>query len=71
MDQSGKLRALLSEELGEVSSQVGDSQANATDGRARLTALIASLSDQALSFLDNEQRTKLKSLLTDLSRLSR
>jgi hypothetical protein len=71
MDQSGKLRALLSEELREVSSQVGDSQATATDGRARLTALIASLSDQALSFLDNEQRTKLKSLLTDLSRLSR
>ncbi|MHB8971581.1 MAG: hypothetical protein ACYC3X_18445 [Pirellulaceae bacterium] len=67
-DQSGKLRALLSEKLREVSFQGGDVQAAATDGRARLTALNGSLSDQNLSFLDHEQQAKLKSLLTDLSR---
>ena len=67
MDQSGKLLALLSEKLREVSSQVGDSQATATDGRAQLAALIESLSDQTLSFLDSEQQAKLKSLLTALS----
>ncbi len=66
-DQSQRLLALLNEKLNEVSAKVGTSPTTVADGRAQLASLIESLPDKALSFLDNEQRAKLKSLLVLLS----
>ncbi len=68
-DQSHKLLALLNSRLTEVSSRLGKSQTNVTDSRAHLKALIESLPDQSLAFLNDEQRAKLKTLLTSLSQL--
>ena len=67
-DQSQKLLALLNKKFEEVSSQMSGTSAATSGGQGRLTALLESLPDRALSFLSDQQRAKLKALLVALSR---
>ena len=66
-DQSQKLLALLNTKLSQVSSPASDANATVADRRKYLAAMMNALPDQALSFLGDEQRARLKSLLAVMS----
>ncbi len=68
-DQSNKLLALLNSKLAVVSSAAHGSQPDMAGSRAQLAAVLESLPDSSLSFLQQEQRRKLRDLLTQLGQL--